>query len=557
MLRTVLSIRTAALYAVAALFVAGCGSQASGPAPAAGPGGSTGVASLEVTTSKTTMSARTGESADITVTALDSNRVAVANVPVTLQANSGIVTATGTSTDDTGKVTARFELGQDRSNRTVTISANSGSVAGSVAIDVTGTTLSLSANPSSVSGPTVTSRLTARLLDANSQPIGGATVTFGTTQGTLTANTATTDPSGVAIADISGVSTSATVTAQSGNTTASASITSSGAAGAGLLPAGIVLGDFTVQANPSVIGTNQAGNTGNFSLIEARVTGTVGTTNNVTAQNAPVRFRISSTPALGTLEVDTTTTASLTNASGLASNRFIAGATPSGTDAVVVCVSVDGLTPATPGLNTGTTCNAQEKAVKLTIAQQALFVRISTNNEIQKVDNNLNYEKLFSVSVTDAAGRGVPGVQVTPRLLPEWYFKGAYVLPPSTGDWTRPTPVSCRNEDKNFNGVLDLGDVNENTDAFVWPGQAAAISIDNNGRTDGTGFVILRVKYGQRFATWAQYQVEARASVGGTEGLATMSYGLSAATDDIKNRNATPGFQTSPFGTAAVCSDPN
>lgn len=560
------------IFCAALLFLSACGSQAPGTStdPA---GGTSGVASLEITASRTSVPARAGETVDLTVTALDASRRALGSVPLTLQATSGIVTASATATDTSGKLTAQFGLGQDRSNRTVTVSANAGAIASTIAIDVTGTTLALSSNPSSVAGASATARLTARLLDANSQPIGGSAVTFGTNQGTLSTNTATTDATGVALVDISGISTAATVTAQAGNTSANVTINATGQGNAGLLPTGIVLRDFTVQANPAVFGTNQAGNTGNFSLIEARVTGAVGGTDNIAAQNAPVRFRLASAPPLGTLEINTATTPALTNATGLASNRLIAGANPSGTDAVIVCVGVDGLTPATAGNNAGTTCNAQEKAVRLTIAQQALFVRISFNNEIQKVDNNLNYEKLFSVVVTDAAGRGVPGIQVTPRLLPINYLKGNYAFlrpaagQPGTPQWVRGRTdaamfladgeVVCPNEDTNFNGILDPTDQNTNNDANVWPGQAAAISIDNNGRTDATGFVIIRVKHGQRFATWATYQIEARAAVGGTEGRATVDYVLGVAAEDVLNENATPGFVLSPFGNAGACTNPN
>ncbi len=80
---------------------------------------------------------------------------------------------------------------------------------------------------------------------------------------------------------------------------------------------------------------------------------------------------------------------------------------PPGTDQIVICASVDGV--ATLPNGGVAPCNANEKAAKLTISQQPLFVRISTNNEIAKVNNNLDYEKLFSIYVTNAAGQGVAG----------------------------------------------------------------------------------------------------------------------------------------------------
>ncbi len=92
------------------------------------------------------------------------------------------------------------------------------------------------------------------------------------------------------------------------------------------------------------------------------------------------------------------------------------GAATTGTDQIVVCASVDGV--ATLPNGGVAPCNANEKAAKLTISQQPLFVRISTNNEIAKVNNNLDYEKLFSIYVTNAAGQGVAGAPVSIRLLP-------------------------------------------------------------------------------------------------------------------------------------------
>jgi hypothetical protein len=550
-------LRLAALLAGAAI-VAACGDEA--PGGGTGGGGTavpTTVASIEMSTSRSSIPARAGESVDITVTALDSSRRAVPDVDVTMSSDSGVLTSATGKTDATGRLVAKFELGQDRSNRTVTVSAKAGTYTSSATIQVTGTTLTLTSNASSVSGPSAKARLSARLIDAASEPISGAAIVFSTDQGTLSSTTSTTDASGTASVDISGISSVANIVARSGNTEGAVTIRATTTGPVTLEPAGVVVKDLIIQANPAVTGPNQPGNTGNFSSIDVRVFGTVGTTENVQVRNAPVRFRIATTPPYGTLEVDTAVNPALTNDAGLASNRFVPGGATTGTDAIVVCASVDGLdAPATPGLDfPGNPCTAKEKPVRLTVAQQALFVRISTDNQIEKTDGGLTYTKKFTVNVTDAAGRGVPGVVVTPRLLPLFYLKGFYVL--GEEQWVKERNVSCPNEDTNFNGILDGQDRNENGDAFVWPGQAAAISVANNGVTDGTGFVILSLKYGQRFGTWAVYQIEARASVGGTEGVAQFDYGLDVATSDIKNKEATPGFQTSPHGVASSCTNPN
>jgi hypothetical protein len=550
-------LRLAAVAAGAAILAA-CGGD---EAPGGGTGGGTStpstVASIELSTSRSAIAARAGESVDITVTALDSSRRAVPDVPVTMSADSGVLTSAAGTTDASGRLVAKFELGQDRSNRTVTVNAKAGTYSSSSTIQVTGTTLTLTSNASSVNGPSATARLSARLIDAASEPISGAAIVFSTDQGTLSAGTATTDASGTASIDISGISTEATIVARSGTTEGTVTIRATTSGPVTLEPPGVVIKDLIIQANPAVTGPNQPGSTGNFSSIDVRVFGAVGTTENVQVRNAPVRFRIATTPPYGTLEVDTSINPALSNEAGLASNRFVPGGATTGTDAIVVCASVDGLdVPATPGLDfPGNPCTAKEKPVRLTVAQQALFVRISTDNQIEKTDGGLTYTKKFTVNVTDAAGRGVPGVVVTPRLLPLLYQKGFYVL--GEEQWVKEADLACPNEDTNFNGILDSQDRNDNGDAFVWPGQAAAVSVANNGVTDGTGFVILSLKYGQRFGTWAVYQIEARASVGGTEGVAQFDFGLSVATADIKNKEASPGFQTSPFGVGVSCSDPN
>ena len=72
----------------------------------------------------------------------------------------------------------------------------------------------------------------------------------------------------------------------------------------------------------------------------------------------------------------------------------------------------------------------------------------------------------------------------------------------------------------------------KNMDGFLWPGQSAAFTLDNNGVTDSAGFVNLRVRHGQRFDHWPEYQIEARAATAGSERLTTFDYRLSAAEAD-------------------------
>jgi len=547
-------LRNVALAAAAAL-VASCGGEEA-------PGGSTSngntpapvpLATLEVTVSKGTVEAKADQTTTVTVTAIDASRRALADVPVKLSSNSGVLSGADETTDSNGKLTATLGLGADRGNRDILITAASGTVVGTASVQVAGTTLTLSASPPTAQTATTPVEISASVVDAAKVPVGGVVVSFVTTGGTLSSAVATTDAAGLAKVTLTGVTADASVSASGANAGGKVDVKAGSTTLPPLSPAGVAVKDLTVQVNPSVVGPNAGGATTNFSQLDVRVTGDAGTALGIPVGSAPVRIRIASTPAFGTLSVDTTTSPVLTNGSGLASARFIAGPSTTGTDQIVVCASVDGVATLPGGGQAP--CGANEKSAKLTISQQPLFIRISTNNEIQKVNNNLDYEKLFSIYVTNAAGQGVAGAPVSVRLLPKLYWKGSMVY--LNGRWTpSPAPVQCDNEDLNFNGVLDSGDANLNNDAFLWPGQSAAFTLDNNGVTDSAGFVVLRVRHGQRFYLWAQYQIEARAATAGSERLTTFDYRLSAAEADV-TATATPGFRLSPFGQGAVCTDPN
>jgi hypothetical protein len=450
-------------------------------------------------------------------------------------------------------MTATFGLGSDRGNRDVTIQAASGAVTGTAGVSVTGTTVTLTASPPTALSPTTAVEVSASVVDAAKVPLGGVVVSFTTTGGTLSSAVASTDNAGLAKVSLTGVVADVTVTATGANAVATVPVKAGSTALPPIEPTGVVVKDLTVQANPSVIGPNAAGEA-NFSQLDVRVTGDLGAALGIPVGNAPVRFRIASSPPFGKLSVDTTAAPVLSNSGGLVSARFIAGAATTGTDQIVVCASVDGVATL-PGGGVAP-CNANEKAAKLTISQLPLFVRISTNNEITKVNNNLDYEKLFSIYVTNAAGQGVAGAPVSVRLLPLYYYKGQMGFAMGVGWAPIAPPVQCLNEDTNFNGVLDSGDNNLNMDGLLWPGQSAAFTLDNNGVTDSSGFVVLRVRHGQRFYFWAEYQIEARSATAGSERSTTFNYRLSAAKADVDNQS-TPGFAVSPFGVAGACTDPN
>ncbi len=511
--RTLRFLTAVCAVASSAVMLACGGDPAPGPDPATDTTVNAALAVLEITVAQPTLQAKADQSTSITVTAVDANRRALPDIPVSLSASSGIISSTSDKTDAQGRMTGTFGLGSDRGNRDVTVTAKSGAIVGAAGITVSGATLSLTASPPNAVDATTPVEISASVVDAAKIPLGGVVVSFVTNGGTLSSAVATTNAAGVAKVNLTGVTANVTVLATGANAAGQADVQ----AGNSALPnpdPSVTIKDLTIQANPSVVGPNSGTSEANFSQIDVRVTGdTAAGGVGVPVANAHVRFRIASSPPFGKLSIDTTASPVLSNAGGLVSARFIAGPATSGTDQVVICASVDGLaTLPPPASSVG--CSPNERAAKLTISQQPLFVRISTNNEIAKVNNNLDYEKLFSIYVTNAAGQGVSGVSISVRLQPLQrakptdpvlyaYYKGSMAFVTGTGWSFAAPPVPCVNEDTNFNGVLDSGDNNENMDALLWPGQSAAFTLDNNGVTDSSGFVVLRVRHGQRFAFWA------------------------------------------------------
>lgn len=516
------------------------------------------LAALEVTVANSQLSAKADQTTTVTVIAVDASRRALADVPISLSATSGIVSSTSSATDSNGRMTATFTLGADRGNRDVTIRALSGNIVGTAGIAVTGTTLTLGASTSTAQTATTPVEITATVADSAKVPLAGTGVTFSTTGGTLSAASATTDASGLAKVTLTGVTSTVRVTAVSSNAMATVDITANSSTVPTPEPAGVLIRDLTVQVNPSVIAPNTGTSDTNFSQIEVRVTGDLGTALGIPVAYAPVRLRIASTPAFGTLSVDTTSSPVLSNSGGQVTARFIAGAATTGTDQVVVCASVDGVATLPSTSVSQAPCNSNERVARLTISQQPLFIRLSTNNLIEKTNDDLDYIKHFSIYVTDAAGKGVSGVPISVRLKPISFGKGSMVYSTAASQWVFASHTTCGNEDLNFNGVLDSGDNDADMNGKLSPGQSAAFTFSNTtGVTDSSGFVNLSIRFGQAYALWATYEVEARAATAGSERSTSMTYTLSASADDIGNADATPGFQKSPFGVATSCSDPN
>lgn len=179
----------------------------SGGGSGGGGGGTTPNASdLVLVLSSSTISNSGLETVTATATALDASRNAVAAVPVVISVNSeGIVTPAGTVTDTAGLLKATVGIGANTGLRTITVTATSGALVRTAALQVQASTgasgqasLALSISSSTVTA-NAPATVTATLRNAQNAPIVGRLVLFNSVRSlsTLTADSALTDANGV------------------------------------------------------------------------------------------------------------------------------------------------------------------------------------------------------------------------------------------------------------------------------------------------------------------------------------------------------------------------
>jgi len=185
-------VQALAGLALAGLLAAcGGGGGASGDPVLGGGGGGTtpaSVADLSVVLDRSSVTNSGSEVVTVTVTSVDANRSAVGNVPIKFAVdNSGTIAPAGTNTDaTTGKLTAKVEIGDDRTNRTINVTVVTGSISKKVSFDVVDSVsggkvadLAMTLNRTSIPNDgTQSVTVTVTSLDAARSAIGGSPVSF-------------------------------------------------------------------------------------------------------------------------------------------------------------------------------------------------------------------------------------------------------------------------------------------------------------------------------------------------------------------------------------------
>ena len=482
--------------------------------------------------------------ATATVTAVDANRNTIAGIPVTLRVDNGAaIQVTGTTTDAAGTVRGIVSIGANRANRSIRVTAVSGSLTKESVLQVTGTRITSTALPAVLS-PGAAGKIQYKVTDAANAPLTnfditisgpGGVQTAGKTDGNGNYEFAFTAPAASGPLDVrassGGIENITTVIVQSG---------------VGSIPP-VPLNSVrsaSVRANPSVVSVNASGVTENRSEVRALFVGN----DNQPIRNIRVRFDLNGDPNSigGTFAAGSTVIYS--DGNGVALSAYIPGTRSSPTDGVTVraCWGYDDFAA-------GTCPNATTSA--LTVVSDPLSVTVGTDNLIL-VSTDLVYTQRFVIQVNDSSGLAKADVQISPLLDLNAFNQGRWVRPPGADAWSQVITTiagKCDNEDVNRNGVLEVYSNGNREDADndgqLDPRKAdAVVSFDGANRTDATGRLVLRLTYPRNVGSWVDFKLTVAANgVSGTEGRSSFAATLGVPITDVKAESAPP-FIISPYG---------
>ncbi|NNF16229.1 MAG: Ig-like domain-containing protein [Gammaproteobacteria bacterium] len=344
----------------------------------------------------------------------------------------------------------------------------------------------------------------------NSAPVVGQSVAFASTRGAITPSSVVTNANGEATASVSATNAGAAIITATTVNGPSATLPIEFVA---ITPASI-----EVQADPFTVSPNS----------QSAITAIVRDPDGNLVKNVSVEFQLSDITG-GTLSVPSAVTDSI----GRAQTFY----TSSSQTSSVNGVRITGLVASAPAIN---------DAVLLTVAGREVFFTFGTGNSILE-PNPAQYQVPYVVQVTDADGRPVTGVDVSMSVVSVKYIKGFW-CPDNINDlWYVVVAERCDDEDVNRNGILDPGeDINSNL--RIEAGNIATIT-PGSFTSDDNGFGFIDLYYPQEYGGFLEVEMQARASVQGTEFSEKSVFLVSVIADDVNSLDKSPpGLNTVPAG---------
>ncbi|MFQ3236114.1 MAG: hypothetical protein ACI9C4_001683 [Paraglaciecola sp.] len=193
----------------------------------------------------------------------------------------------------------------------------------------------------------------------------------------------------------------------------------------------------------------------------------------------------------------------------------------------------------------------------LTVGDKPFDIIFGTGNLIQSPTPS-SYSKEFSAFVTDPDSNPVAGAEMTFSAPPVAfnvggkYRKGAWFWDADSSQWIQIVTAICDNEDLNANGILDAGEDN-NGDGQLAPGNVVAIQ--SNGITDANGQVLFTLSYPRSFGAWVDVSITASGESQGSESSEQHEHSLGVAGADLVDEGNPP--PQSPFGIDPSCNNTN
>jgi hypothetical protein len=450
-----------------------------------------------------------------TVSLKDSSGTPLANWDVTAASEKGnTLTATTVKTDGGGQAvfgvrgvvpgadSLKFSaLGESRSVP-ITVSGEGLSVTPSSGFSTVGTT------PVVALGTTAALQVTYQ--SANGIP-GGTVVDASTTRGTLTPASASIATGSVNFGISSGFAGPATITARVGSVSSEFNFNF----------VSVTPSQIDLQASPSTIGPNLGGSTDQRSTLTAVVRDPLGNP----VANRVVTFNATDDPSGGSIQPGIATT----DLAGRATVSFVGGPNTTAPNAVKLVATVDGIASQTAFMS---------------VARSQLFVRLGTDNKIEKIEPAL-YRKTYAVVVTDSTGNAVKGASIIVNLRPLQYATGTWVpRPGGPPEWMQSITGIYPSEDIDRDGICKVGE-DTNGDGQLTPGNVASTSPSVTTTDNGTAAV--QIQYPRSFAQWTEVLLDVRVQVAGSEGAASAQFWLPIASEDLNDKAVAPPGTPSPF----------
>lgn len=523
---------------------------------------------LTMTLSKASIGNSGSEAVDVVVTAVDASRNAVSGITMTFSVDSNAVLVPGNlTTGADGTARASVTIGADRSNRTITITATSGTLQRKAAFKVTGAKLQATLQPATLKVGDA-GQVEYTLTDVNANAMADTAVTV-SGPGTSTGS-GTTDSRGKFVYNyVASGSGPTAIKASAGGASVDSTVQIDAALA--VVPDDVTIASATFTASPVVVSVNAVGAKDNRSELRLLFL----SDKNVPVPNVRARIGLGSNAAGTDGDISSGKDAVITSdANGLAVTSFIAGQRASSTDQVKVyaCFAKNDT------VEQISACPATRlRTVSLTVVEQPVSISIGTNGAVGTGLTNLTYTQDFTVLVVDAAGAPKSDVQLAPVIDLVTFRKGYYVYNDADNRWVRVETAICPNEDYlptgYRNGTIETGE-DRNSNGQLDPRKSdVSIAMVGSTKTDANGLAVLRVEYPQSMGSWIEFSIRVSASgvvspPAWTGRLADPGYGLDLTRLSGTPRvllvpitaiqsEATPAFELSPYGISASCTSAN